>query len=421
MFSKNNAAIYRVGHYVTKHYLDINKVKKFKLVVKTFAGLEPVLAMELRAIGADSISIERRAVSFIGDKSMLYKANFLLRTALKVLKPVAQFRVTKKEDLYLHAKNITWSEYLTLGMSFSIDSTVQSELFVNSMYASLKVKDAVADSFREKFGKRPSVNQEDPDIRFHVYLMGDYCEISLDSSGDSLHKRGYRVVQGEAPVNEVLAAGMIMLSGWTGESNFLDPMCGSGTILIEAAMIAKGIPAGIYRKSFGFEKWLDFDEHLFSEIYNADYEKETSVRIFGSDISTQSCANARANIKNAGLSKVIEIDSKDFLELSPPFENGIIVTNPPYGERLQIRSIASLYKSIGDVLKHKYSGYTAWVISSAEEGFKSIGLKPSKKIELFNGALPCSFRSFELFRGTHKQTVIFKKGNKDQAKADYAE
>jgi putative N6-adenine-specific DNA methylase len=397
------------------------EVKKFKLVVKTFAGLESVLATELRAIGAESVNTERRAVSFIGDISMLYKANFLLRTALKVLKPIAQFRVTQKEDLYFYAKKIPWSDYLTLGMSFSIDSTVQSELFVNSMYASLKVKDAIADYFREKLGKRPSVSQDDPDLRVHIYLMGDYCEISLDSSGESLHKRGYRVVQGEAPINEVLAAGMILLSGWKGDSDFLDPMCGSGTILIEAAMIAKGIPAGIYRKSFGFEKWLDFDEQLFSAIYNADYEKESAVRFFGSDISTQSCANARANIKNAGLSKVIEVDAKDFLELSPPFEKGIIVTNPPYGERLQTRSISGLYKTIGDVLKQKYAGYTAWVISSSEEGFKSIGLKPAKKIELFNGSLPCSFRSFELFRGTHKQTVILKKGNMDQAKTDNEE
>jgi putative N6-adenine-specific DNA methylase len=217
--------------------------------------------------------------------------------------------------------------------------------------------------------------------------------------------------QGEAPINEVLAAGMIMLSGWNGESDFLDPMCGSGTLLIEAAMIAKGIPAGIYRKSFGFEKWLDFDENLFSEIYNADYEKETSVRIFGSDIAIQSCAIARANIKNAGLSKVIEIETKDFLELDPPFENGIIVTNPPYGERLKARSINELYKSMGDVLKQKYAGYTAWIISSSEDGFKSIGLKPSKRIELFNGALPCSFRSFELFTGTYKQKAILRKVN----------
>lgn len=395
----------------TDQYFEYNSVKKFKVVVKTFAGLEPVLASELNALGAEEVSIERRAVSFTGDQSMLYKANFLLRTALKVLKPIAQFRVNHKDDLYDQAKKIEWSEYLTLGKSFSIDSTVQSDIFVNSMYASLKVKDAIADHFREKFGKRPSVNPEDPDIRIHIYLMGDYCELSLDSSGESLHKRGYRLGQGEAPVNEVLAAGMILLTGWQGDSNFLDPMCGSGTLLIEAAMIARGIPAGIYRKSFGFEKWEDFDEQLFSDIYNADYEKESTVKIFGSDISVQSCAIARANIKNAGLSKVIEIETKDFLEMNPPFESGIIVTNPPYGERLITKSIAGLYKSVGDVLKQRFSGYTAWVISSSEEGFKSIGLKPSRKIELFNGALPCSFRSFELFRGTHKQTVILKKGN----------
>ena len=386
-------------------------MKKFKIVVKTFAGLEPVLATELKAIGAESVVAERRAVSFVGDKALLYKANFLLRTALKILVPISQFRVDRKEDLYSMAKSIPWSEYLTLGKTFAIDSTVQSEIFVNSMYASLKVKDAIADYFRETFGKRPSVNQEDPDIRIHIYLMGDYCEISLDSSGESLHKRGYRIAQVEAPVNEVLAAGMIMLTGWDGGSDFFDPMCGSGTLLIEAAMIAKNIPAGIYRKSFGFEKWLDFDEALFSEIYNADYERESSAKIFGSDISIQSCAIAKSNIKNAGLSKTIEVATNDFLLTNPPFEGGIIVTNPPYGERLRAQSIVDLYKSVGDVLKQKYAGYTAWIISSSEDGFKSIGLKPSKKIELFNGALACSFRSFELFSGTYKQKVILKKAN----------
>jgi putative N6-adenine-specific DNA methylase len=398
-------------------------VKKFKIVVKTFAGLEPVLAMELKALGAENVTPERRAVSFTGDKALLYKANFLLRTALKVLMPIAFFRISKKEDLYNHAKSIPWSEYLTLGKTFSIESTVQSELFVNSMYASLKVKDAIADYFRELSGKRPSVNQEDPDILVHIYLMGDYCEIALDSSGESLHKRGYRMGQVEAPINEVLAAGMIMLTGWKGQTDFLDPMCGSGTLLIEAAMIAKGIPAGIYRKSFAFEKWPDFDEKLFSEIYNADYEQETSARIFGSDISIQSCAIARDNIKNAGLSKVIEVVTRDFLLLDPPFENAVIVTNPPYGERLKAHSVSDLYKSIGDLLKQKYTGFVAWIISGSEEGFKSIGLKPSRKIDLFNGAIPCSFRSFELFKGTHKQKVILRKAglNQDQKKDEIGE
>ncbi len=386
-------------------------MKKFKIVVKTFAGLEPVLAMELKALGAEAVTPERRAVSFLGDKALLYKANFLLRTALKVLKPIAQFRVTRKEDLYDNAKSIPWADYLTLGKTFAIESTVQSEIFVNSMYASLKVKDAIADYFREAFGKRPSVNPDEPDIIVHIYLMGDHCEISLDSSGESLHKRGYRLGQGEAPINEVLAAGMLMLAGWNGDTDFFDPMCGSGTLLIEAAMIAKNIPAGIYRKSFGFEKWMDFDENLFSEIYNSDHEKESSTKIFGSDISIQSCAIARENIKNAGLAKTIVVETRDFLESDPPFSNGTILTNPPYGERLKTPSVPELYKSVGDILKRKYSGYVAWIISSSEDGFKSIGLKPSRKIELFNGALPCSFRSFELFSGTYKQKVILKKVN----------
>jgi putative N6-adenine-specific DNA methylase len=385
------------------------EVSKFKIVAKTFAGLELVLADELKALGAESVIPERRAVSFVGDKELLYKANFHLRTATKILKPIAEFTVKDRDDLYIHAKNVNWSEYLELGKTFALDSTVQSEIFVNSMYASLKVKDAIADYFREATGKRPSVNVEDPDIRINVYLMGDKCILSLDSSGESLHKRGYRVGQGEASLNEVLAAGMVLLSGWSGKTSLMDPMCGSGTILIEAAMIAMGIPPGMYRKSFGFEQWPDFDEKLFADIYNAEYEKEFEGKIFGSDISVRNCAIAKANIKNAGLSKKIEIQTKDFKELDPPFETGIIITNPPYGERLKPKSISDLYSLMGDTLKQRYSGYVAWIISSSEEGLKSIGLKPSKKIELYNGALACSYRCFELFKGSRKEMVLVKK------------
>ncbi len=382
---------------------------KFKIVAKTFAGLEQVLAEEITALGGESVTPERRAVSFMGDKEILYKANFLLRTAIKVLKPIAEFTVKHRDDLYAKTKEIDWTQYLALGKTFSIDSTVQSEIFVNSMYASLKVKDAIADQFREATGKRPSVNVENPDTRINIYLMGDKCILSLDSSGESLHKRGYRVGQGEAPLNEVLAAGMILLSGWDGKTNFLDPMCGSGTLLIEAAMIAMGIPPGMYRKSFGFELWPDFDEQLFADIYNAEYEKEFEGKIFGSDISVRNCAIAKANVKNAGLSKKIEIQAKDFKELIPPFESGMIVTNPPYGERLKPRSLTDLYSSFGDTLKQKFSGYTAWLISSSDEGLKSIGLKPSKKIELYNGALACSYRCFELFSGSRKEKILIKK------------
>ncbi len=384
-------------------------MSKFKLVAKTLAGLEYVLADEIRALGGESVLAERRAVSFVGDQEMMYKANFHLRTAIKILKPIAEFEVTNRDELYDHAKEIPWTNYLALGKSFAIDATVQSEMFVNSMFASLRVKDAIADQFREATGKRPSVNSDDPDIRINVHLMNNHCTLSLDSSGDSLHKRGYRIGQGEAPINEVLAAGMILLTGWHGEKDFFDPMCGSGTLLIEAAMIAKGIPPGMYRKSFGFEQWPDFNEKLFAEIYNGEYEKEFEGKIYGSDISPMDIALAKANIKSASLSKVIELQVQDFINSEPPFANGIIITNPPYGERMKPQSITELYSSVGNTLKNKYAGFEAWIITSSEDGLKSIGLKPAKKIDLFNGALACSFRCFELFRGTHKDAVIVKK------------
>jgi len=394
-------------------YISIKKkgvsVSKFKMVAKTLAGLENVLADEIRALGAESVLAERRAVSFVGDQEMMYKANFHLRTAIKILKPIAEFEVTNRDELYDHAKEIPWTNYLALGKSFAIDATVQSEMFVNSMFASLRVKDAIADQFREATGKRPSVNSDDPDIRINVHLMNNHCTLSLDSSGESLHKRGYRIGQGEAPINEVLAAGMILLTGWHGEKDFLDPMCGSGTLLIEAAMIAKGIPPGMYRKSFGFEQWPDFNEKLFEEIYNGEYEKEFNGKIFGSDISPMDIALAKANVKNASLSKVIELQVHDFINMEPPFENGIIITNPPYGERMKPQSITELYTSMGNTLKNKFAGFEAWIISSSEDGLKSVGLKPAKKIDLFNGALACSFRCFELFKGTHKDAVIIKK------------
>jgi putative N6-adenine-specific DNA methylase len=384
-------------------------VNKFKIVAKTFAGLETVLADEIRALGGESVTIERRAVSFTGNQELMYKANFHLRTALKILKPIAEFEVTKRDELYDRAKKVPWSNYLALGKSFAIDSTVQSEIFVNSMYASLKVKDAIADHFRDLSGRRPSVNPEDPDVRINVYLMGNNCILSLDSSGESLHKRGYRVLQGEAPINEVLAAGMILLTGWHGERDFLDPMCGSGTLLIEAALIAKGIPPGLYRKSFGFENWPDFDEKLFSGICNSDYEKEFNGKIFGSDISVKDIAIAKANIQNASLTKIINLQVQDIVKLEPPFPKGIIVTNPPYGERIKPQSINELYSFIGNTLKNRFAGFDAWIMSGSVDGLKSIGLKPSKKIDLFNGAISCSYRKYELFQGTHKQSVIIKK------------
>lgn len=372
------------------------------MLAKTFAGLEEVLADELKGIGAESVKVLRRAVSFKGSKETLYKANFNVRTALRILKPIAEFDIRWRDDLYRGTKKIDWEQYISLGKTFAVDSIAQSELFMNSMFVSLKVKDAIVDQFRARTGKRPSVNTDNPDLKINVHLMGDKCTISLDSSGESLHKRGYRVGQTEAPINEVLAAGMILLSGWDGKSNFMDPMCGSGTLLIEAAMIGYGIPPGMYRPSFGFERWPDFDESLFGKIYNTDYDKDYPGTIFGSDLVAANLAVAKANVKNAGLLKKIQLHHHDFATLKPPFESGVIITNPPYGERLMAKAETGLYTMIGDSLKARYAGFKAWIISSSKEGLKSVGLRSSKRITLYNGALECSFRSYDLFKGSGK-------------------
>jgi putative N6-adenine-specific DNA methylase len=377
-------------------------MEKFKMLAKTFAGLEEVLADELRSIGAEDVKILRRAVSFKGDTELLYKANFCVRTALRILKPIAEFKIKWRDDLYRGTKKINWEKYISTGKTIAVDSIAQSELFMNSMFVSLKVKDAIVDQFRAKTGKRPSVDTDNPDLKINVHLMGDKCTISLDSSGESLHKRGYRVGQTEAPINEVLAAGLILLSGWDGKSNFMDPMCGSGTLLIEAAMIGYGVPPGMYRPSFGFESWADFDKELFEKIYNSDYEKDFAGTIFGSDLLSANVSIAMANIKNAGFQKKIQLQCHDFATLRPPFESGIIITNPPYGERLMPKAVTSLYTMMGDSLKARYAGFRAWIISSSKEGLKSIGLRSSKRITLYNGALECSYRSFDLFKGSGK-------------------
>ena len=372
------------------------------MVAKTFGGLEEVLADELKALGAENVKAGLRAVTFTGDKGLLYKANFCLRTALRVLKPIGEFNVENREDLYEGAKKIDWTQFLSFGKSFAINSTGGNEELVNSMFISMKVKDAIVDQFREKFDRRPSVNVDNPDIRIQVHIQGNLCTIALDSSGESLHKRGYRVGQTEAPINEVLAAGMIKLSGWNADSDFIDPMCGSGTIPIEAALIAYNIPPGMYREHFGFEDWPDFDADLFEEIYNADYEREFEHQIFASDQSKRAINITQANVKNAGLKGKISIRERDFKDLRPYDEKGIIMINPPYGERLKPADLSATYQMIGERLKHVWSGYTAWIITSAKENFYNIGLRPSAKIPLMNGPIECSFQKFEMYAGSKK-------------------
>lgn len=376
----------------------------FEMVAKTLYGLEDVLAGELIALGANDIQIGRRMVSFTGDKEMLYKANFCLRTALRILKPIYHFKAKDADTVYQEVKKVAWENYMTLDTTFAIDSVIFSEDFNHSKFVAYRTKDAIVDYFMEKFQKRPSVRVNNPDLYINIHISHNDCTLSIDSSGESLHKRGYRVEQTEAPLNEVLAAGMILKTGWKGESNFIDPMCGSGTLLIEATMIALNIFPGVHRKEFAFEKWIDFDQELFDRIYNDEsQERAFEYKCYGYDISPVAIEVARKNIRSAGLTKYIELEVLPFQQIGEVPQPGILVTNPPYGERISTRDLLGLYSMIGERLKHKFTGYKAWIISYKDECFDKIGLRASEKIKLMNGSLECEFRCFEMFEGKNKE------------------
>ncbi len=385
---------------------------EFEMIAKTFRGLEEVLATELVNLGANNVEIQRRAVSFTGDKAFMYKANLHLRTASRILKPIASFQANNPDEVYEQVKKITWSDYMAVDATFSIDSTVYSEEFRHSKFVAYRVKDAIVDWFKESSGDRPSVRLDNPQFMFNIHIAENRCTLSLDSSGESLHKRGYRIAQNEAPLNEVLAAAMLLMAGWKGQTNFVDPMCGSGTLLIEAALIALNIPPGIYRSSFGFEKWNDFDSELFDTIYNDDSaERPFNFKIYGSDISLRSIKISEQNVKSSGLGKYIELQAKSIKDLEPQVENCLLVTNPPYGERITSDDIFGLYAALGTTLKHKFAGNTCWVISSHEECLDKIGLRPTERIRLLNGSLDCWYCHYEIFAGKRNDFVAGKRGN----------
>ena len=376
----------------------------FELIAKTFMGLEPVLAKELTQIGANNVQIGRRMVSFTGDKEIMYRANFQLHTAIRILKPIARFKASSADDVYEEIKKIDWSKYIEKGKTFSVDSVVYSEEFRNSRFVTYKVKDAIVDQFRENTGTRPNISVSNPDIRLNIHIAETAVTLSLDSSGESLHRRGYRQESVEAPLNEVLAAGMILMTGWQGETDFIDPMCGSGTLAIEAALIARNMSPGVFRKEFAFEKWPDFDAELFDTIYNDDsQEREFTHHIYGYDIDMKAVNTARLNVRAAGLTKDITIDCADFKDFTKPAEKSILVVNPPYGERISTPNLLNTYKMIGERLKHAFMGNEAWVLSYRQECFEAIGLKPSIKIPVYNGSLECEFRKYSIFDGTMKE------------------
>jgi putative N6-adenine-specific DNA methylase len=389
--------------------------QNFKMVATTLFGLEEVLAKELRDLGAQEVAVGVRSVSFKGDKGFLYKANISLRTAVRILKPIRKFKVRSEKDLYDSLQKIKWEKYLAVDGTFAIGAVVNSSFFTtNSHYISLKSKDAIADYYRHQYSKRPNVDLKYPDLKVHVHIKDDFCTVSLDSSGDSLHKRGYRSSTNIAPINEVLAAGLVLLSGYTGEGNFIDPMCGSGTLLIEAAMIACRIPANINRKHFAFENWPDYDEDLYFVIQDALLNKISSphYKIMGFDKAPSAVKKAKENIENANLSDFIGVHHVNFFNSRKEvFGNTTILFNPPYGERLELVDLEGFYKNIGDTLKSGYPDSTVWFITSDLQALKHVGLRTSKRIPLRNGDLECRFVRYDMYEGSRKS----KKANRDVA------
>ena len=378
------------------------KEKNFYMLAKTMYGLEEILADELKNLGAQNIKIQNRAVSFKGDTGFMYKANLNLRTCLRILKPIQTFQAHNEKELYKNILKIDWEKYLTTESTFATHATTNSEVFNHSKYASLLVKDGIADYFRNKYDKRPNVDPENPDLTINLHINKHTCTVSLDSSGESLHKRGYKLGTIIAPMNEVLASGLILLSGWNKQDNFHDPMCGSGTLLIEAAMIAYNIPANIFRNKFGFESWKDFDSELFEKIKNVSLDKEVDFKgtITGGDNFQKAIRISRKNIENALMFENIKVKNEDFFETSIK-ENSFVIFNPPYGERIEL-GINEFYEKVGDSLKNNYKNCTVWIISSDLENMKMIGLKPTKKINLMNANLKCSFREFKIYVGSKK-------------------
>ncbi len=377
----------------------------FKMTAQTMFGLEQVLARELLKLGARNIEVHNRAVSFNGDLGFMYKANFCLRTALRILVPINSFEIHSQQDLYDGIREMEWDHFMDPNDTLAISCTLNTEHFDHSQFVSQRAKDAIVDRFRDKFGERPSVDLDQPTLGIHLYLDHDMCTVSLDSSGGSLHKRGYRDKTNLAPMNEVLAAGLVLLSGWDRRSNFVDPMCGSGTLLIEAALYAANIPPGYYRSQFGFMRWADFDEDLWATIQEAAIARinEEKPVILGGEISRNVARKAVTNIHSAKLEDSITIKHCAFEDLEPPAGPGVLILNPPYGERMdKDEDINALYKMIGDTFKKKWAGYNAWVITSNLEAAKHIHLTPKPRIKLYNGPLECRFLRYELYSGTRK-------------------
>lgn len=374
-----------------------------KFLAKTLKGLEPLLDKELKELGAERTRVVNRGVEFWGGRSLMYKVNLASRLALRVLVPIHHMEVTDAEMLYSKVKRFDWSMYLDNRMTFAIDPVIHSPHFRNSQFAALRVKDAIADRFRDKTSLRPSVRRKDPDLLINLHISGSKATLSLDSSGGSLHKRGYRLAPFEAPLNEVLAAGMVMMTGWKGQVPLMDPMCGSGTLVIEAAMIAAGIPPGIFRTGYGFENWKEFDRELLEQVIgNLGKEHEVAVPILARDADPVAVDLTRRQLERMELSHLVSVEVGDFFESEEAGREMVLIMNPPYGERMDPGHLEETYKRIGSTLKHRFPDSNAWILTSNRKALTQVGLKPSEKRILYNGSLECSFVRFETFKGTWK-------------------
>lgn len=376
--------------------------QNFKMIAKTLFGLEEVLEKELRQLGAMDIKRGVRMVQFSGDLGFMYKANMMLRTAIRILKPVYSFKARNEVDLYDGIYQHDWSQYINEDDSISVHGTIASRYFNHSQYVALKTKDAIVDQFRRKTGTRPNVDTKHPDLRVSVHINDQRVDVSIDSSGEPLYKRGYRDKTNIAPINEALAAGIILLSDWDQRSTFIDPMCGSGTIAIEAAMIAANIAPNLNRMEFGFEKWKDYDNALFEKIQDSCLKKmrEFDGKIIARDADGYTLQKAKDNVKNANLEDFISLEKGDFFRDNQTAK-AFLLFNPPYDERIGIE-IDTFYKQIGDTLKKRYQGSTAWIITGNLEAIKHVGLRPSRKIKLYNGKLDARLVKYEMYRGTKK-------------------
>ncbi|MBP5557129.1 MAG: RNA methyltransferase [Bacteroidales bacterium] len=371
-----------------------------KFVAKTYAGLEELLKDELVALGATNCQIGTRAVEFEGDMAMMYRANYFCRYALRILWQVQEFTFRDNKQFYEQIFKFPAERLMDADNTLAFSVTMSGSMFRTPLFAAQLAKDAVCDRFRDKFDQRPSVDKESPDVQFHIHIYNNHAALFLDSSGESLHKRGYRVSTHPAQISEVVAAAMVKLSGWHGECDLIDPMCGSGTILIEAAMQALNIPAGFFREHYGFERWKNFDRRLWQRVTDeADIHDDVPVNFYGSDISARFLGMAEANVKAARLGDFIRLFRKAMRDTQPKRTPATLIFNPPYGERLDMEEIDEFYKEIGDTLKQNYAGCTAFLISSNIQAIKHIGLHPSKKTTLFNGALECKFLRYDLYAG----------------------